>query len=249
MIIIAIFLSSTIYSYENIYFGIGDDSFKSIRFMKGNKVEFLNDDADGQEPFWNQVYNYSISELSSFYVLNLSKETKKYDLLILVSYSYLVVYEKNSDIIFYGTSKKGTERFYEISKIKGSSELEESGKRYAAQNLCTLRSDFPWVEAANGCGIGEYLDFSINASEIIVFLGYVSIKNPDLYRYNCRPRVVEIEFLKTHEKKIFELEDTPNPQSLQLGQLYNDDVRLKILDVYKGDKYDDLCINSIMLKY
>ena len=43
-----------------------------------------------------------------------------------------------------------------------------------------------------------------------------------------------------------ELEDTPNPQKVSLDVMYSGKIRIEILEVYPGDKYEDTCITSLI---
>jgi hypothetical protein len=46
------------------------------------------------------------------------------------------------------------------------------------------------------------------------------------------------------------LEDTPNYQEIILPEqiTYNDILEIQILSVYEGTKYDDTCINNIIIR-
>ena len=45
---------------------------------------------------------------------------------------------------------------------------------------------------------------------------------------------------------VVELEDTPNPQKVSLGTSFYGKLRLEILEVYPGIKYEDTCITNIL---
>ena len=43
-----------------------------------------------------------------------------------------------------------------------------------------------------------------------------------------------------------ELEDTPNPQKVSLDVMNSGKIRIEILEVYPGTKYEDTCITNIL---
>ena len=53
--------------------------------------------------------------------------------------------------------------------------------------------------------------------------------------------------VQNNVSNFFNIADTPNPQLLLFDTDYSGEVIIKIMDVYKGTKYSDTCINSILL--
>lgn len=134
--------------------------------------------------------------------------------------------------------------------IQASSTLPpQADKIYDAANVRSW--DAPWVEGAKGPGIGEWLrlepEVAKPLSAVCILPGY--LESERLYRANARPRKVEIT-LNGEFRFEAELEDRPDMQRIPvLG--YDQPVKqvqITIKDVYRGAKYEDLCINGIRLE-
>lgn len=108
-----------------------------------------------------------------------------------------------------------------------------------------------WVEGASGSGIGESLtiDFgeTIELENIGLMPGLSS--SPEVFRGNNRVEKVSIEFsdgtklTRSFDDKaripIFELDDPVNARS----------VKITILGVYPGERWDDTCISEVVVNY
>ncbi|MBN2617209.1 MAG: hypothetical protein JXR64_02720 [Spirochaetales bacterium] len=77
------------------------------------------------------------------------------------------------------------------------------------------------------------------------FNGFVSFEKPNLYEENSRVKKIKVTDTISSKFIIFNIDDTPNPQLLKLGELKEWELSIEILDVYKGTKYSDTCINAI----
>jgi len=104
-------------------------------------------------------------------------------------------------------------------------------------------------------GINETLTLSINRSSgdagktIYISSGFVSFSKPHLYGENSRIRKIQL-YDSFGNSKIVELKDTPHFQTVPIDDIGNSNgsvstVNLKILEVYPGSKYSDVCLNSI----
>lgn len=106
----------------------------------------------------------------------------------------------------------------------------------------------PWVEGVDGSGIGEWLEvlFDEPRDEIIILNGYVDFKKPNLYKDNNR--VKKFKVIPTdggeHFEKIIALEDIVKFQGFDLPRECKS-VKLEILEVFKGNKWDDTAITGI----
>lgn len=145
-------------------------------------------------------------------------------------------------------------------KLKSvSSTLKPEGKaNYEAKNLFDNLRNTAWVEGAKGQGIGEYIELSVpkksNAEAkdetiIDVFNGYS--QNPATYKKNSRVKKFKL-YVNGQAIAILDLQDTPNRQTFDIEKLAipkNVDLTYKfeILDVYKGDKYEDTAITELNL--
>lgn len=129
--------------------------------------------------------------------------------------------------------------------IKTSSELREESISYKADNLRILDAESPWVDGSKSSGVGETIRIQNWTSQrMVLFLGYVSYRKPFLYSMNSRPKKISILFENTNTLYNYDLEDTPNPQTIDMHNAQGD-ILITILEVYPGEKYSDLCIHAI----
>lgn len=132
-------------------------------------------------------------------------------------------------------------------------EETKTGKReYKIENLCDMNQDTPWVEGVDGWGIGESFVIKTwdNSDDkyILLMNGYISASNPKLYDENGRIKKILVEGVKSGRKKEFTVKDTPHPQTIDISFLpEQEDVKITILDVYKGTKYEDTAIHFMIL--
>ncbi len=140
--------------------------------------------------------------------------------------------------------------FEKIEIISSTSFLKEKSIDYKPENLLNYNLDSPWVEGVAGYGIGEKITFeSKRARGLIIGIGYVSSEKPYLYEKNSRPKSVKLTLKDKNLSQVYELKDTPNPQTLLFpyDKRYEGKVELEILDVYKGSSWEDTCINFIQV--
>lgn len=150
-----------------------------------------------------------------------------------------------------------------IKSIKSSSFLTEKNEIYSAMNLkdkIYLQTNLenmnysydsitpPWVEGVKGYGIGEWLDidFKYKSDELQILNGYVDFRRMYLYKENSRVKTILVESENPKFSKEYELEDLVKYNVIKLPSK-TDYVRLTIKDVYKGEKYDDTCLSSILI--
>ena len=84
-------------------------------------------------------------------------------------------------------------------------------------------------------------------NELDVLNGYVATERLDLYKKNSRVKDIEIIDSDNNIKYSFTLTDEVRFQNLKMSQ-GTKNVKLVIKSVYKGDKWDDTCITSIIPK-
>ena len=104
------------------------------------------------------------------------------------------------------------------------------------------------VEGAKGYGIVEYLDIEIKwkSDEMQILNGFVDFTRMDLYEKNSRVKTVLIESENPKFAQEYELDDIVRYTVVKLPAK-TDKIRMTIKDVYKGSKYDDTCISSILV--
>lgn len=146
-----------------------------------------------------------------------------------------------------------------------SSTLESNGANsYDAQNVCAKDDSQAWVEGAEGSGIGEYIEikrkldvsdkaYGIDYTDISIVNGYT--KNEEVWKNNNRVKTLAFYYNDTFVLDI-ELEDSDSPQTISLEEYgiraaSGEEAVFKfvIKDVYKGDKYDDTAITSIVMNF
>ncbi len=152
---------------------------------------------------------------------------------------------------FYKFPTSGSGEYWIHHYKDASSYLKEKSKSYPIENLTKISPDTPWVEGVKGWGIGESFVMLGGKTEtsdhILIMNGYISAKNPHLYEENGRIKKIEVMGVKSGKKKEFIIKDTPHPQSVDINFLDKlEDVKITILDVYKGRKYQDTCINFMI---
>ena len=132
-------------------------------------------------------------------------------------------------------------------------EKSKEGKReYKIENLSIMEQDTPWVEGVDGWGIGESFVIKTQRNSddkyILLMNGYISALNPKLYDENGRIKKIMVEGVTSGKKKEFTVKDTPHPQTIDISFLpKQEDVKVTILDVYKGTKYQDTAIHFMIL--
>jgi hypothetical protein len=237
-------------TYEaNIYFD--DDEIPSII----NKDEVVYNNGG-----WKYVENgtFRLINTNNIYYIewNNSKLFSTYGIIFNELEMYL--YRGNTRVFTPGIGGNIANAFPYIAKIKASSELMENTRKYYAENMINDNL-LPWVEAVNGYGIGEivtatiqvvYKDFPFNG--FIISNGYVDFERPDLFKKNSRVKAIEI-ISPNGIKKEFTLKDTSLLQTIELPENMRQDTsrfegyeyKIIIKDVYRGDLWEDTCINNI----
>jgi hypothetical protein len=124
--------------------------------------------------------------------------------------------------------------------ISASSELREGNIIYSTYNLDN-RIDVCWA-ARNG--IGERIILQRSGlgyrGELYIATGFISMSRPHLYKQNSRPKKIRIS-AEGREPMIVELDDIYHLQ--YIGDIPYADVWIDILEVYPGNRFNDVCIN------
>lgn len=135
--------------------------------------------------------------------------------------------------------------FDKWERIESSSNL----KGYSAEKIIDQNGNTAWVEGVNGNGEGEWINLiskkKVEVSSIQIRNGYK--KSENLYYENNRAKKIKIEF-SNGDSHIIELEDSDNDQWLYMNSsIKTNYVKLTILEVYEGSKYEDTCISDIII--
>lgn len=140
---------------------------------------------------------------------------------------------------------------YAIRGSSSRSSLDSAG--YSANNASDLSYRTAWVEGKKDEGIGEYLEYlfrnnSPRITRIIVSNGFV--KSEDVWQNNNRVRKLKLS-INGIPYGILALDDTRDDQVFEVGTLGRRKdgkdliLRFQILEVYKGNKYNDTAITEI----
>lgn len=139
-------------------------------------------------------------------------------------------------------------------KVSASSELTtQNHNNYKAKSANDLSYLTAWVEGKEGSGIGEYIEFSFKnnsprITSIIISNGYM--KSDNTWKNNNRIKSLKL-YVNGKVFGILSLTDSKTDQIFNLGTMgHNEDgsdliLKFEILEVYKGDKYDDTAITEI----
>jgi F5/8 type C domain len=133
----------------------------------------------------------------------------------------------------------------------GSSVLSpQSGNVYVPRNLVDDNLTTAWVEGKPGDGIGEWIlaDFGAvkKVTAIRLLNGYH--KNVDVFKKNNRVRDAEIIF-STGKKQPISLQDRDGAQDfIMLEPVEARWVQLKIVSVFKGEKFQDTAISEFRVQ-
>ncbi len=139
-------------------------------------------------------------------------------------------------------------------EVKSSSSLNsEKGIKYHAKNANDLSYRTAWVEGKPDEGIGEYLEYyfknnSPRITEIIISNGYM--KSETAWKNNNRVKKLKL-IINGKLFGILNLEDSKSDQTFELGTFGHNKngtdliLRFEIVEVYKGDKFNDTAITEI----
>ena len=135
-------------------------------------------------------------------------------------------------------------------KIKASSSLNDSYKAEFANDLSYKTA---WVEGKKDEGIGEYLEYyfkndSPRITEIIISNGYM--KSEETWKNNNRVKKLKL-YVNGVPFGILNLKDSRTDQYFSVVTLGHNKngtdliLKFEILEVYKGNKYNDTAITEI----
>lgn len=138
--------------------------------------------------------------------------------------------------------------------IKASSYLAYiKDSSYYAKSANDLSYKTAWVEGKDCEGKGEYLEYffknkSPRITKIIVSNGFV--KSEAVWRNNNRVKMLKL-YVNDKPYGILQLDDSRDDQVFEVGTLGHNQngtdliLRFEIVEVYKGDKFNDTAITEI----
>lgn len=123
--------------------------------------------------------------------------------------------------------------------------LVEGKTEYRPSNLSSF-SEIPFVPNI------PYKDEEIvivadkDIAGLFICNGFYHQDKTNLFNENCRPKEIEIIYDDSYNlQHHIILEDIQNPQFIPLLNINEKKIRIKIISVYAGTKYKDVCINCI----
>ncbi|MGN9167659.1 hypothetical protein DX902_03640 [Paenibacillus jamilae] len=133
-----------------------------------------------------------------------------------------------------------------VHQIKASSTLPSKGTQtYDAKNLVDRDSSTAWCEGVNGNGEGETIVLDLGSLQkvngIQIINGYA--KSEKSYRENNRVQQLKLEF---SDGSSLEMNDF-NTRKKFKEPIHTSFIKLTILSVERGTKYQDTCISDIRL--
>jgi hypothetical protein len=229
-----------------------------ITWEKMNKIEYITFNYTGN--FLNRDKNKSVSKGIKRYLIIYGEQSQN------GYYGYcdfILLYDNNNELVFAQYSKQASNSMANYdSVIRATSEYRERNITYSVYNLFDIEKLHPWVEASEGNGVGEkiYIEYNKEFNPggmsqenilkwrmkgIIISNGFVDYNRPYLYEYNNRIKRIRIYYEDLNEFMDIDLEDTPQIQYVQFDKL-SSKIRIEILDVYRGERWNDTCVNMIL---
>lgn len=174
------------------------------------------------------------------------------DLLVNLT-NYFIIYSYN-DII--GTMMfpvlfdlQNTSQYLECT-YRADNFLTEGNVKYIPENLGTNEVSKPWVEGLAGDGIGSRIFISTkNGDEISVLEfsnGFVSLKKQTYFNNNRVKKILITGENKSQRQEVL-IPDSSDAFEIKLN-FSSKLITIELLEVYKGEKYQDTCINYILCK-
>lgn len=136
-------------------------------------------------------------------------------------------------------------------RARASSVLEGNEARYGAMNILDRNPNTAWSEGAEGYGIDEWVqverDGLADISEILIANGYH--KSQETFDNNGSLKSFRLDF--SQGQYIYYEVDENKAGSKHIRIVFDrpistDFIRLTILDVFAGSKYEDTCITDIV---
>lgn len=137
----------------------------------------------------------------------------------------------------------------DIENVSASSYLSEKTIKHVPDRIMDDDVTTAWVEGVDGNGEGESVTFTFgdsnSVSGIRIWNGYQ--KSEDLYYKNARPSELELEFSDGSTERISLQDRSDGAQRFEFAPHVTSYVKIKILSVYGGNKYEDTVISEVEL--
>jgi len=245
------------------YYGFLDDPDEEydITWENINGIEYITFNYTGEflDRHSRVMYNRSVTKgIKRYLILYGDQNDERVG-------HFLFLYGDNNELVFSKFSRGAADLFVrEETLISAASELVEGNITYSARNLSYTGRLQPWAEGSMGSGIGEKILIELNPANpgsmnldtirrwriygIAFSNGFVDYNRPYLYQYNNRVKKIRVHFIDMDFFMDFDVLDTPQIQYFNFdrwGGSRPAKVQIEILEVYRGERWDDTCINGI----
>jgi hypothetical protein len=136
----------------------------------------------------------------------------------------------------------------EIDRAEATSYLTQKKYTHGPENVFDGDLTKAWCEDASGYGMGQSLTVYLKQKSVVsgmrIWAGYH--KSSSLYYKNSRPALLLLEF-SDGEVYQWALSDAMEEQEISLPGIRTEYVKITIMDVYSGTKYEDTLITEIEL--
>lgn len=135
-------------------------------------------------------------------------------------------------------------------RAKASSVLENNQAKYGAKNIIDNNTQTAWAEGVKGHGVGEWIQVERDGVADInrIYIGNGYHKSQETYDNNSSLKKFRLDF-SNGQYIYYEVEENKAESNfIEInfdGPISTDFIKLTILDVYKGGKYEDTCVTYI----
>ncbi len=235
--------TETFYKKENNIYTLFNTEYilKNGIFYEQNLDEYEYYEIDYDYKTNKYSINYSYEGLKSTYEFTCNYFCTSYDQTCLL---WILRNDVNSFLLPYLFCK--LDRSYHASSY-----LTEGTTTYEPEHL-EQKDGLPWA-SGNKKGIGDIITIKEfehkNPSCIKIMNGYQDSKHPDYYEKNSRVKKIKITNKDTKKSKTITIKDIQDEQTFKISDLgKGSNFDIEVLDVYNGTKYDDLCIQYMILE-
>lgn len=183
----------------------------------------------------------------------------------LCSFAYSEIYKKEYDDIINNVYQEYYERKKIIEKIQVPDFLKETinGKtiEYRGNNMEDYYVNLfdspdsifnpnliPWATSKNPIGMKIFVTFKEPQNSIVILNGFVNPEKRYLYKANRRLRTIKVVSQESNFSFEKQFDDTVHFEEISFPKFVNE-IEIEILDFYEGEKYKDLCVQSILPLY
>lgn len=265
------FLATNIYGQSLIgktFFRSAPENEESYCFTHNRFIHFEDEFYENSyRPSKTEAFFYEIKYENKIpFIYYWKEDNKKEKDLILFNDDYVFIFNENKSNSFldpiyfnvlctgnYTTNAKGDTIINGVFDRKYTSILKEKDHEYCFDDGNFISPWVPDLKKDKNPSITFNItpvQYKSGLGKIIIVNGFVNREKPYLFEQNSRVKNAEIVFKNSETKetsvKQVLLEDTPNPQYIFIPEnLKVNEIEIRILDTYKGSKYDDVAISYI----